>query len=726
MIVVGWRHPHFYTFMGFNRMASKYKVNKKNAIASVRSAVEYATDFIESELLPNWERAEKYFAGEVDAPDVSGRSTAVKTEVRDSIRSLKPSVMRVLLSSSKIVSYEPVSVASAGFVDQQALYVTQLFWKNDGYRVIYNASDEAMKKKIGPIKTWWEEAVTNDAYTMTGLSEQTANEMLTDENFDVTSVTQEGNTFTLKGVLVETNGRIRMEAFPASEYFVSPDSSDRESAYVHGHRRTVTVADAIDLGLEYKNWLDLGVDDGVDDEDNHRAGYNVQSGAEKGEDAEDILNHEFTLTECYVELDLLGTGRRQKYCFWLGGEHNVYIDHDEVDDWCIDVVEIDPVPFSMFGNSIPDIISKDQDTSTSLLRAVIDNAHAANNPRFAANPMLVDFRDLMSNTLNSPVKLKQNGVVQVIDIPFTGQQLLPLMQHLEQGTTNKVGVTKAAQGLDPNAMQSTDKNAVQNTIALAQGQVELMVRNIIETGLVPVFRRLLRLSMEHMDPMQLVSVQGQHIPLSTAQFDAALCARPRVGLGNANDEQRMGALQFALQKQEGILQQFGLDNPFTSLSQLYNTLEDIMELNNVSNVGRYFKVVTPEIEAELAKKMAEDKAAAEKAAAENQPADPAETLKEIEKIKAQAKLQEAQMKADGEQAQLDLDTAVAQNRAMLEEAKLRQKTAVDLAKLEEAGRAKRAEYQMKMGDALADDTPLDVAATPVTSTSMGSGADSPQ
>ena len=86
----------------------------------------------------------------------------------------------------------------------------------------------------------------------------------------------------------------------------------------------------------------------------------------------------------------------------------------------------------------------------------------------------------------------QGNVVQVVQTPSQIQSTLPMLQWTSQLSQDKVGVTKAAQGLDPSAMQSTDKEAVQNTIQLSQGQVELAVRNIIETGIVNIFRKLLK------------------------------------------------------------------------------------------------------------------------------------------------------------------------------------------------------------------------------------------
>ena len=678
-------------------------ITLEEAVTELASEVETSVDFISSEFAEDWAKAEKYFAGGVDAKKTVGRSTAVKTVVRDNIRALKPSVMRTLLHARKIVEYIPASVDTAPFVEQQGLYVTQLFWANDGYKVIYSSIDEGMKKKIGPVKTYWEESPTPEFFSMTGITAEDVESLKAAPDYDLEEVTEhvlppEVSTldgvdlFDVEGRKYLTNGRIRMEAFPANEFFISRDATGVDNCFVHGHRRNVTVAEAMSLGIEYDDWITLDLDDPETnehvEESEHRRGYNKNQDGTA--DSEDLLLHEFSLIEVYVSYDLKGTGRPQKYMFYLGGTSYTYLDHSEIEDWCIDLVEIDPVPFTTHGRSIFDISKQGQDNGTSVMRAILDNAHQANNPRPVANPMLVDFADLMNPTIGAPIKNRSEVPIQMLDTPFTGQTLLPLMQYMEMDEETKVGVTKAAQGLDTDAMQSTDKDAVRNTIAMSQGQTELMVRNIIETGLIPIFRRLLKLSMRHMDRNQVIRMKGVVLPISTAGFDPELVAEAQVGLGTTSPEQKVQALGFVLQKQEAIMAQFGMDNPFTSLSQIYNTLEELVELSGLYNVGRYFKVVTPEIEQQLA---AQKQQAMEEAKARGEltePMDPSTALLKIQESKAAVQQGEAKIDAVAKDKDRHLRSVEAKNKDDLARDKMIQDRELKLLEVREKGRAARA------------------------------------
>lgn len=688
---------------------TEWGIELDEAVSELSAVIEHSVSFIQSEFESDWAKAERYFGGAVDAPNVPGRSTQVKTEVRDAIRNVKPSIMRTLLHARKPVEYEPSSIQSAAFIEQQSIFVNQLFWRNDGYRTLLSAVDEALKKKIGPIKTWWEVDPLPDYVKMTCIDAETLQAIQAAPDCEVSTVevskkrvTQVGETnapvlYDIEYHKYSENGCIRMEAIPAHEFFINRNATSVEDSVAHGHRRDVTVSEAISMGLEFDNWEQLDSEDpelhSFAESSRARRGYTVNY--EDDLQSQDITQHNFLLTEVYCWYDLEGTGRPQRYCFYLGGTGYTYISHHEVSDWCIDVVSIDPVPFTVYGRSLADLTVNEQDTMTSLLRATIDNAHMSNNPRHIGDPVGVDFNDLVNNAIGAPIKRKGNAQLDTVMIPFTGQGLLPLLDYLGRDIEEKVGITKAATGLDPNAMQSTDKDAVRNTIALAQGQVELMVRNVIETGLIPVFKRMLRLSIAHMDRTQIIRTKGTVIPVDISVFDPDLSATPRVGLGTNSPEDRMNALSFVLGKQEQIIGQFGMDNPFCSLTNVYNTLEDMVELSGLYDVGRYFRVVTPDIERKLAEQRQKAAEEAKQKGEDNSPMDPSKALTLIEAGKSRVKTMEILARKEQQEKELQIRALEGQEKLDIERDKMEQDRVIDLLKIEEAGRKARADTQIR-------------------------------
>lgn len=636
---------------------SDFGITVEDAVLELQYEVEDAINFMWGEFESDWAKAERYYAGECDLPTEEGRSNAVKTEVRDIIRAATPNIMRVLLQSRKPVEYVPSHISHAAFVEQQALFVNQRFAASGGYKILYNAVQQAAKLKIGPIKVWWESDPMPEFFAFTALAEQEVEQLKLAQDIEVLSVEPSKNMpefFDVEGRRYFQNGKIHVEDFPVYEFFVSRSATSLEDARVHGHQRSMTVAEAIEMGLEYDDWDEL---QGTDPEVSHgaqqstaRRGYSPQQGDTS---SDDVLQNEILITEVYCKYDLDGDGVEERYCFILGGTGNKYITHYEVEDYCIELVCLDPQPYTVIGRSLADITIEMQDNETSILRAIIDNAHMANNPRHAADPNSADFSDIMNNAIGAPIKTRGAPNIQIIDIPFTGAALIPFLEYLEKDTEERVGITKAATGLDPDALQSTDKDAVRNTIALSQGQVELMARNVVESGLVGVFKKLLKLSIRHMDRIQVVRTKGVVLPIDVSIFDPDLAAEPNVGLGTASHEQKIATLNFILQKQEQILGSMGMDNPFTSLSQIYNTLEDLVELGGLRDPGRYFKIVTPQMEAQMAAMRQKEAEAQAQQAQQNQPMDPSKALLMTEDMRS--KIKQLEIMSDARQKELELE-----------------------------------------------------------------------
>lgn len=627
-------------------MKNEFGISLDDAVNELAYSIEAATSFM-NEFTNDWEIGEAYYAGKCDLPTEAGRSTIVKTEARDAIRAIMPNVMRILLQSNKPVNYIPNSYDAGLYAEQQGHWINQTFMANGGYDVLYSAALESMKLKSGPVKVMWQERANPEHINATGLTEEEmfAYQQHPDIVIDDVEVRElespsGGVVYDIKATRYYDNGKLVFEAFPIYEFFVSREASDMSG--LHGHRRSVTVAEAMDMGLECKNWRELDDDDPrLNDQssvEEHRRGY-VPS---EDTDAEaDLLNHKFLLTEAYCEYDLDGDGVPEKYVFYLGGTQYELLHHEKIEDFCIALVSIDPQPFTVIGRSVVDVTKQSQDNETSLLRAIMDNAHQANNPRPAADPRVVDFNDLMNNAIGAPIRTKGEGRIQYAEVPFTAGGLLPVVQWLEQDAENRLGVTKAARGLDPDALQSTDKAAVMNTIQLSQGQIELMVRNIVNTGLIPLFRFALRLLTRHMPRKQVMMHKGAYVPVDIAMFDPNLAAIPAVGLGTASAEQKLAALQFVYQEQQKYMAQYGFDNPFTSLSQIFNTIEDMMEIGGLHTVSRYFNHVNTDSEKIIAEGLLKSMQAQAEQAKAQQPMDPAKALLITEGQKA--KLREAEI-----------------------------------------------------------------------------------
>ena len=94
-----------------------------------------------------------------------------------------------------------------------------------------------------------------------------------------------------------------------------------------------------------------------------------------------------------------------------------------------------------------------------------------------------------------------------------------------------------------------------------------------------------------------------------------------------------------------VYQTYGPMNGLVSLTNIRNTLADILASSGIRNTDRYFAPITPEIEMQLLQMQQQQQAAL---AGQNQPQDPAAVMAQAEQMKAQTRAQ-----VDLQRAQMD-------------------------------------------------------------------------
>lgn len=680
-------------------------ISEEDAVAELIGEIDDALDYM-SEFHEKWEEAQKYFDGGVDLPTVEGRSKAVATAVANAVRGVMPSMMRTLCSTGAIVEYLPHTRLSASIAAAQTLYVNQLFQRAGGYTILSNIGTNACLKGMGPVKWYFKKRGVPKYITMTGVLQPQYERLVNDPNIKVLSV--EPRTIQLdpdmggqadpaaapQGAIeipvydceigyIEVDGEIVVESIPLPDFFISRNATDCDDARVVGHRRNMRVGDLMQLGIPYEKLEDL---DDYDPEvsDGGQAEATKRRKAAKDNEAQsaDPMMKQVMVTEVYASFDIDGMGVPQIWRFLLGGTNRELLLRERASRVQMCIGRIDFIPHAAIGGSIHDRAKQDQDTITSVLRGTLDNLHMSNNRRLAIHENLVNIADVMSPKIGAPIRVRQSGQIQEIGVQAQIGASLPLLQYLGAEAQTRVGVTAAAMGLDPDALQSTDKDAVRNTIQLSQGQIELFVRNLAQS-LMPLFKGLLELSMWHKSRYQNVLVGEQAIPIDQMQFDPTYWMQPKVGLGTNDVEIQRANLTMIYQEQKQTMQVMGPSNPFCNMSHLSNTLEDLMRLSNINNPDRYFTAITPEQGKQMAEQAAQAAAdAAEKAA---QIPDPVSAMLQAEAMKSAAAENQTKLKEVSQQRMKALDlqfnALMANAKDDLERDKLAQQKWLETAKI---------------------------------------------
>ena len=102
----------------------KPKPMSRDEVSSlVANAIRNAVDYVESELYPDWEKAQRYFEGKVDIGHEEGRSKVVATKCRDTVRAIKPPLVRSFLATDRPVEFIGTQPDDVQGAQQSTAYV---------------------------------------------------------------------------------------------------------------------------------------------------------------------------------------------------------------------------------------------------------------------------------------------------------------------------------------------------------------------------------------------------------------------------------------------------------------------------------------------------------------------------------------------------------------------------------------------------------------------------
>jgi len=382
--------------------------------------------------------------------------------------------------------------------------------------------------------------------------------------------------------------------------------------------------------------------------------------------------------EWYIKIDRDGDGVPElRYLCTMGEDQQIVAD-EEANRIKFALFSCDPVSHTIVGDSLADYTEDIQRIKTNMTRAILDSAAEAINPKTVINELMVTVDDALNDDLGAVIRTRGNPAESVLftNTPFLGQQALPVLQMLNETLQRRTGLSDAAKGLDPKALQSSTMIGVEAVINGAQERIELVARVLCETGFKDLFSGLYNEICENPNQQRTLKIRGKYVPYDTGTFDASMAVEVNANLGKGSDLTRMLALNQVKQDQQLIVQTYGLSNPVCGIPELLNTITDILAIANVKNVGRYFKTPTPQ----------------QMMAIQNAPKPPDPML-----IAAQAQMEKVRMEAAKAAGQQNFDTKKLLSEQTLRTHELQAKTAYDFQKLAIEGQKAHVDHATKLG-----------------------------
>lgn len=563
--------------------------------AAIRAAIQDATDFIDTVVAPLRVDAAKSYNAEPYGNEEPGRSQVVSQEVRDTVDAMMPDLMRVFFGPERVAEFMPVGEGDTETADQATDYIDHIVKKdNDGFLVLHSAFKDALVRKVGVVKYWWDESTKVTTEEATGLTEDDVlllmNDYANDPDVEVEVVAQGPSGTTVRVTRRKRSGKARIEAVPPEELLVNRNARTMADATLLCHRRPMTMSALVAMGYDHE----VLEEHARNEIETNREALVRNPFLNQGQNTLDESLRTLDYYESYVLMDVDGDGVAEQRMICSIGDGSVILRNEPAKGVPFAVFSCDPEPHEFFGTAISERVMDLQKIKSMITRNMLDGLSQAIHPRTWAVEGQANLRDVLNPEVGAVIRVQAPNMVGTFDTPFVGDKVLTVLDYFDQVKQHRTGVSHAASGIDADALQSTTKAAVAATVSAAHRRVELIARIFAETGMKQLFRGLLRLICNHQDRARMIRLRGKWVAMDPMSWDADMDVTVDVAVGSTSVEERVAALQEIATKQEQILQQFGPNNPLVTVVQYRNTLAQMMTLAGFPDVSRYLRPVTDE------------------------------------------------------------------------------------------------------------------------------------
>lgn len=569
----------------------------------VRAEIDDAQEYIDDVISPERALAGQYYKGEPFGNEEEGRSQVVSMDVRDTVQAIMPSIMRVFFAAQNVVEYAPNGPEDVANAEQATDYVNYCLTRDNNLFVeCYSTFKDALIRKNGIMKVWWDEDETVETHEFSGLDEAAFSVLQSDPDVEIKDVEisyGETAVMTPEGMMMQETpatyectvlrrkktGRLRVQSVPPEEFLIDRRARSIETAEFVAHRRYVTVSDLVAMGYDFDEVENLGFETLDDFEGNQETFDRNPQATVQITGRTDIPSRKVLYIEGYLYADMNGDGIAELCRVCVAGTANKLLHWEPCDfipfvDFCPD-----PEPHTFFGMSVADVTMDIQLIKSNIMRNTLDSLAQAIHPRTGVVEGQVNIEDVMNTEVGGIIRMRAPGMVQPFAMPFVGQQAFPMLQYMDEVRENRTGISKAASGLDANALQSSTRAAVAATITAAQQHIELICRIFAETGMKGLFKKSLQLITKNQDAPRMVRLRNKFVPIDPRVWDANMDVVVNVAIGVGSNEEKMAFLGQIAQKQEALMQ---MGAPLATMQNYYNTLSQMMALAGYKDPSIFF------------------------------------------------------------------------------------------------------------------------------------------
>ena len=571
----------------------------------VGKEIEDAIDYSDNWVSPYRATATEYYRGDPFGDEEEGRSQVVSMDVRDTVQAIMPSLMRIFHSTDRTVEYAPQGPEDVAAAKQATEYANYIINRdNNGFLHTHAAFKDALIRKVGVLKCYWDDQTKFETHDLTGLDDNALAALMSDPAAEVDIVASEpfgepsfdpmtGDVLpapmihAVRVTYTHPDGRVKLEAVPPEEFLISREAKSLEDADYVAHRRILTVSELVAMGYDYDEVVQMSsahedMATNIERTTRNRALNNEMN------ERHDPAMKKVLYVENYIKVDYDQDGIAELRKICTAGDGNKILMNEPCAIVPFATFCPDPEAHDFYGMSTADAVMDIQRIKSSIMRNTLDSLAMSIHPRVAIVEGMVNLEDVMNNEVGAIIRQRAAGQVQPMSMPFVGQQAFPVLQYMDEIKEARTGISKASAGLDAGALQSSTASAVQATISAAQQHIELIARIFAETGMKQLYKIVLHLITTHQDRPRMVRLSNEFVPIDPRVWNANMDVSINVALGRGTDTERMMMLRQIAEMQKEAMSTMGPINPLTDMAKLSNTLKAMTELAGFKDVSQFW------------------------------------------------------------------------------------------------------------------------------------------
>lgn len=648
------------------------KMSQDELRSIIDAEVSDAAAWSGSILAADRERNLEYYYGLPMGNEVEGRSQVVSWDVFEVIESTIPSLLEPFFAGDDIGEFEPVSQEDEEYSAQATDYVNHIIKKkNDGF-IVYNTwIKDGLLSKVGIVRSWWDKTEKIKKQSYTGLTEAQLPRFVNDPKVTILSATPSPDpedaeqramaeaelpnmppeqAMQVMAQLEQTPAKmlydlevqvnmgprgVRLDNVPPEMFVLSRHAKKLEDVSMIGEFRQYTRSDLVEMGYDKAMVADLSEYE-MPHNMNEIALRNLDEQSDILTDVGDTSMQKLWMFFGFVRVDCNGDGIAEWRRVLMGG--NDILENEEVDDHEYSIWSPILLPHRVIGMGYAEPIIEIQNIKTALTRQYLDSLYIANNPTTFALDGKVNLDDLLSTRIGRVVRIKEQGAVGPLQTSLVANESLQGIELADTMREGRLGVTRYTQGLDADSLHKTAQGANQ-FLSQAQMRTKMTLRVFAETGCKDLFKRVLKLTCTYQDKAATVKMRNKWVEYDPRNWSSEMDVNISVGLGTSDKQADIAFLglmgtYFAQAQPLGIV----------SKENIYNLGKMLLKAGNIQ--GGETKLLT-------------DPATVPEQPPQKSPEQViAEAEIQLEAMRQEGKMRDAQAKAQSDAASLEASTTL--------------------------------------------------------------------